>query len=344
MSRVVTRSGRAGLANVRAELRNGVLTITGTDLERTIVQEIEVEGDEGVALLPKEMVDKILKSLDSSDEITIKESDRRMTISAGAAKWTCNTDNPDEYPEISYPKEGSESYSVPATEFAKMVERTVFAVDQTKRSSGALAGILIECISETLGFTGADGRRLCHQEASLIESESVDFAVIVPTDSLRMVLGIVGTEDVWITLEGNTQIWFQVGKARIASRLMEGMYPKWRSFRPKCDSSFGVVVKPFLKAITQAAIMKNESSNAISFDFSENRVMIYGSQEKGDSSIPCEVGWKDDETTFSFNPDYVIEMLKATESETINIQVGPQGQFVAETEDGFYGVAMGMDK
>src|SRR5258707_11012030 len=75
VARVVgTKGGR--FQSVRADLSEGVLTLTGTDLEHTITQNIEIEnGVDGVALFPKDKFGDILKTCDNDDEIQINYKD-----------------------------------------------------------------------------------------------------------------------------------------------------------------------------------------------------------------------------------------------------------------------------
>lgn len=337
-SKAASRSAKSGTQAVKASLEETTLTLVGTGPTLTIIQGMEVEGQEnGVVLLPSEMFEKILKSLDNDDEISIHEKNNRMKIKSGSAQWDCNTSNPDEFPGHEVGKEGG--VRIAKSALVKLVERTAYSVDDGKGKISALAGVNTEIGEEWFEMTASDGRRLSSQKVKFSDGTG-GFSGIIPPDSLRMAVGTFGDEDLWVSMD-RSSFTIRDGRTTMIGRLVDGKFPRWQAVIQDCERKFGVMVKGFLKSITQAAIAKNESSNAISFDFREGYALISGTRETGNSSVRFNLGWTYDDEEIRIDPDYLAAAIRPLGMETLNLAIEDSGgALVISTEDGYFGRIM----
>ncbi len=345
-SKAASQSAKNGNQSVKATLEGSTLTLIGTGPTLTIIQSLEVIGKEdGVVLFPKEMFEKILKSLDDDDEIEIKEKSNRMRIESGSAQWDCNTGNPDEFPGHEDGKEGG--VRIAKSALVKLVERTAYSVDDGKGKISGLSGVNVEVGDEWFEMVASDGRRLSSQKVKFSEG-SGGFSGIIPADSLRMAVSTFGDDDLWMNMD-RSSFTLRDNRTTMIGRLVEGKFPRWKAVVQDCERKFGVLTKGFLKSITQAAIAKNESSNAVAFEFRDGYALISGTRETGNSSVRFNLGWTYDDEGIRIDPDYLAAAIRPLGLETLNLAIENNGgALVIETEDGFWGRimanVMGMEK
>ncbi len=338
VARVAGKNARPGLNYVKAELNGNTLTLSGTDLEQTIVKRIEVmlSKEDGVTLLPKDKIAAILSTID--EPISMHSIGDKIKVASDRSSWNVLSSDPSEFPECEFKVLGSPAV-VSAENFQALFQRTHYAADASKKGATFLSGTLIECAEGTLGFTCIDGRRLSHQEIE-VGNDVDEFNVICPMDTLKTIAGVFKNENILIHADEHT-ICFQTENMSIESRILEGNFPPWRNFKPKCSQSFGVMVRQFAKSISQAAIMKSDESKAVSVALSDHSAMLSGSHYAGDSSIPCDITWENGDASFRIDPNYIVDMMKSLGKETLNISIDDQGRaWVTETEDGFFGFVM----
>jgi len=147
------------LANVLLEVKDNVLTLTGSDLEVELVGHITLdECQEGRITVPARKLMDICKSLPDSAVIELSVDDTRAVIRSGRSRFTLSTLPADEFPNIQ-DMQGDLSVVVAQNSVRKLIEKTGFAMaNQDVRYY--LNGMLFEVADGQLRVVATDGHRL----------------------------------------------------------------------------------------------------------------------------------------------------------------------------------------
>ena len=103
----------------------------------------------------------------------------------------------------------------------------------------------------------------------------------------------------------------------IYSRLVEGRFPDYRKVMPqKATVKVPLVVGPFQTAVRQAAIMTDEESKKVVFNFGKKKLMVQASgSESGRSKIEMPLDYDGKAIEIKFDPRFLTDMLRVLEPE-----------------------------
>lgn len=349
---VPTRPSVPILSSVLIEVGPGNVWFSAQDLDigvRHQITGVDVSAL-GVCLLPKEQLAKVLATADGETLRFRLDADRKLTVRAGAARWTVVTASHDTYPLVA--EFAAESHcTLETAEFRRMVERTIYAID-AKSVKYALGGLSLESTPEQLSAVATSGRTLARQTIGASytgEFTPSDSQVVVPARTLKELLSILPddlpTLDLGVVNRSSAH--FRFGETTLTARLMEGRFPPYKDVFPEVfTQTVTVDPGPFRKAVEQAAAMRSESSRLTSFEFSEGRVRITSeTPDAGDSEVDHAVEWTGETRTVHLDPTFLLDMLKSFGSAPAKLCLaGKLDHVVLKTEDGFIGAIAQMSK
>ena len=155
---VSTRGGNLPvLAGLRLELISDKLTVTGSDLDLTIVSEIQVSGsDDGLVVIPSKLVVDVVKAIEpGAIELELIEGD--IQISGGRSEFSLRTIAAEEFPNIA--KADGEGVTIEAENLAQALDQVVPAASSDD-SRPILTGVLMAAEADGLRLVATDGYRL----------------------------------------------------------------------------------------------------------------------------------------------------------------------------------------
>ena len=289
------RSPKTILQNVKLEVQEQSAAFMATDLEMGIriqVEGLEVEAP-GSVVLPVSRFGSILR--ESTDEKLRLEVDAKGVLVRGdRSRFKLPAQNPDEFPAV-VEFEEEKYHKVSARLFKELIHRTLFATD-TESSRYALGGVLLEMEANKITAVATDGRRLAKMEGP---AESVaghvttgETMTIVPHRSMQLIERALTETEAEIEVAARpNDVLIRTPKATIYSRLVEGRFPKWRDVFPQRTQAvrIDVQVGPVYSALRQAAIVTDEESRGIDFQFGAGKLVLVASAASGSALAPCEV-------------------------------------------------------
>jgi DNA polymerase-3 subunit beta len=342
------RSPKPILQNVKLEVQEQTAILMATDMEigiRINVEGIEVESP-GSVVLPVSRFGTLLR--ESTDEKLKLEADiSGVQVRGDRSEFNLPAQNPDEFPNVVCFEE-ERYHKLPARLFREMTRRTLFATD-TESSRYALGGILLEMEPEKIVAVGTDGRRLAKMEgpATSVEGHTTgDTMTIVPARSMQLIeRALTDPEaEVWIAARPN-DVLIKTSNATIYSRLVEGRFPKWRDVFPVRQHavSIDITVGPMYSALRQAAIVADEDSRGIDFQFGEGKLVLAGSTaEVGRSRVELPIPYDGQVISVTMDHRYVADFLKVLDVErTFAIEIeNDESAALFSTDDGYGYVVM----
>ena len=109
----------------------------------------------------------------------------------------------------------------------------------------------------------------------------------------------------------------------ITSTLINGQFPEYESIlSADLDKSIQIDRQQFLESLTRISVLTNDRLHGVRLNFKDNVLKVSTNnpeQEEAEDELPCV--YDGDEITTSFNVNYIIEALKATNSEHIIINI-----------------------
>ena len=342
------RSPKTILQNVKLDVHEQGAVFMATDSEMSV--RIQVEGLEvqapGSVVLPVSRFSLILR--ESNDETLRMEVDPKgVQIRGDRSQYKLPVQNPDEFPLVTGFEE-EKYHKVAARLFRELIHRTLFATD-TESSRYALGGVLLEMDADKITAVATDGRRLAKMEgpAEAIGGHTTgDTMTVVPHRSMQLIEKALTDLDEMIDITARpNDVLIRTSKATIYTRLVEGRFPKWRDVFPQRSQAvrIDVTVGPVYSALRQAAIVTDDDSRGIDFQFGEGKlVLVASAAEVGESRIELPIPYDAEPIAVTLDHRFVSDFLRALDQErgfTIEIE-NQESAALFLTDDGYGYVVM----
>ena len=208
------------------------LSLTGYNMETAITYEIEAEvADPGQCILPAKLFGDIIRRLPEGPVTVVVSEDYKVSIRAGYASFTISAESADDYPELPDVNSGR-PIQIPQTKLKELISGTIFAVSENQ-GRPIHTGVKFEVTDTSITAIAVDGFRLARRTYHPEEGTGRELSFVVPAAGLKEVEKIVAdVEDMASFTLGTKHILFQIGKATLVCRLLEGEFLDWRRVVP----------------------------------------------------------------------------------------------------------------
>jgi len=314
------------LLNFLIETENSKLKLISTDLQMGVKHYVAAEVQaEGSITIPAKKFSDILHTLPGGQEIFLSmEMDGKMVIKCGRSRFIIHGSPKSEYPIIPEFNKNN-AFKINCSSLEEMVRKTIFAAssDETRY---VLNGVFWAASSGTLEMVSTDGRRLATIKKNIISKEK-EFKVIIPTKILQELLPLLSTiqdsaeTDILVSITDN-QVAFQTKNTTMLSRLVEGSFPNYEQVIPtKKDVQVKFATKDLITITKQASLCSQDRAGSVKYIFKKGMLHVSASSQTlvFDDDIP--VDYKGEELSIAFNPHYILDGLKAIESESIQMSL-----------------------
>lgn len=330
------------LANLLLEAEQGNIKFTATDLDIGIISTIgcEVE-EEGSITVPAKKLYDIVKELPANEYINLTLKKNNMIyLDCGTSHFKIIGLPKEEFPEIPKIKQ-KEKISIAKEKLKKLLSLTTFAVSKDE-SRYILNGVLCILDGDKIEMVATDGRRLAVSSSTLLEKKEISKQVIIPVKTLQEVYKLISDgeneqEDIEIVF-GETQVFFNLNKTTVITRLIEGEFPNYKNVIPK-ESEIKLSVKreALLFATKRAALFTNPDSLAVKFDINKNKVIVSKNAPYiGEVKEEVEATYNGEEISIGFNPAYIMDVLKAVDGENVVFEVNDVDKPIVVRKDKEY--------
>lgn len=320
---VAARTTKPILSNIKAAAEGDKLTLVAYDTEVGIRYELRgVQiARSGSAILPTGHLTQILRE-HNEPEVSLDAGDEGTDVRVGTSHYRMASYPVDEFPDVPTLDDGGRYHEINAGILRTMIKRTAFAADKKESTRFALSGVLWEAEGKQAKLVATDSKRLavCTGDATLFgPAEATKGSHLVPAKAI-MLLERNLTDDgelVRIALRPNEAM-FQTERWMIYTRLVEGRYPPYKDIIPKkAGVKVPLPASLFLSKVRQAAIMTDDESKRIDLTFEPGKLTMKArGAESGSSEVemPLE-GFDETSLTIAFDPQFLVEFLKAIDGE-----------------------------
>jgi len=312
-------TGRTGtlpvLSGLRLELTGDQLTITGTDLDLTIQLKVAVGGEvDGGAVLPARLVSDIVRSLPSG-KVDVVVDDDEVRINGGRSQFSVRPLSLDDYPRVAAP--ASSAVTLNAAAFGEALRQVVRAAS-TDEARPILTGVLLTAENDGLRLVATDSYRLAVRDLPGVSVLGADQKVLVPGRALTELQRLLGGGDEVTLRLGERDATFEVGGARLTTRLIEGEFPNYRQLIPQSHpNSLTVEREPLLEAIRRVKILARDAT-PVRLQISADGLKLTAiTQDVGNATEELDASSTGSELTVAFNPDYLAAGVEALTTEQV---------------------------
>jgi DNA polymerase III, beta subunit len=318
------------LSNVLLDARDGMLTLTATDLDTTFVSEIETlslavpgavtvrpeSSSTSCATCPRQR-----KSVSGSSRITTSTSSARRrrsgSVSTASRRRTSRRAR----------AAGGPTLTLPFGALRRMVEKVRFAVS-TEEIRLQLQGALLKPKGTGLEMAATDGHRLALIEVEDAKADAGFEAILVSKKVLDELSRLDAEDETAVTIvRGTNHIGFTLGRRRIFSKLDDRRFPDYEKVISKENTKRATVVREeLLGAVRRISLLSGDRLKAVSLSFKEGALVVSSeSQDVGDGDQEIGAEYEADPVTLRLNSRYLEQFLEACETEKVHLFVKDEG-------------------
>lgn len=311
------------LANFLVQVRDGQLSLTGTDLEVEMVSRITVEdAEDGETTIPARKLFDIVRALPDGSRVTVSQTGEKVTVQAGRSRFTLSTLPSNDFPSVDE-VEATDRILIQEATLKELIERTAFAMAQ-QDVRYYLNGLLFDVRDSLLRCVATDGHRLALCETQLDTGTGNKRQIIVPRKGVSELQRLLDGGEREIELEiGRSHIRMKRDDAMFTSKLIDGRFPDYEAVIPIGADRLVTVEREMLKAALQrAAILSNEKYRGVRVEVSPGQLKISAhnpEQEEAQDEIEADTQVSD--LAIGFNVNYLLDALSALRDEQVVIQL-----------------------
>lgn len=311
------------LGNVLIECRNGVTTLTATDLEIELVAKLDVKlSEEFATTLPARKLLDICKALPEDSDITFIIDDHKVTLTSARTRFTLSSLPAKDFPGLEDIKAQS-SFEVAQETLKLLIDKTAFAMAQ-QDVRYYLNGMLMEIKQDNIKLVATDGHRLALSDHSGSFNISSERQLIIPRKGVLELARLLSSsqENTTVNISQN-HIQVITNELTFTSKLIDGKFPDYHRVIPADGNKELKVKRDLLKhSLQRIAILSNEKYRGIRLTISKDNLSIQANnpdQEEAQEEINVEYDEMDIE--IGFNVTYLLDVLSVLDSEDILIKL-----------------------
>ena len=299
------------------------LSLTGYNMETAITYEIEAEvADPGQCILPAKLFGDIIRRLPEGPVTVVVSDDYKVSIRAGYASFTISAESADDYPELPDVNSGKPIH-IPQNKLKELISGTIFAVSENQ-GRPIHTGVKFEVTDTSITAIAVDGFRLARRTYHPEEGTGRELSFVVPAAGLKEVEKIVADiEDMASFTLGTKHILFQIGKATLVCRLLEGEFLDWRRVVPSnCPIRLVANVGELSSSVERVGLIVSEKyKSPVRCVFSHNELLMRTNTTIGAAEDKCSLAGDGKELEIGFNVRYLADALKVVPSEEVTLEL-----------------------
>ncbi|MBF0805826.1 MULTISPECIES: DNA polymerase III subunit beta [unclassified Streptococcus] len=318
------------LSTLKMEVEPEGITLIGSNGQISIENFIPIDQEDaglvidapGSLLLEANFFINVVSSLPSV-ELELKEIEhQQLVLKSGKSEITLKGKDSNQYPRIQ--EVSAKNPLLLETKVLKeLISETAFAASN-QESRPILTGVhFVLNDQKELKTVATDSHRLS-QKLIQLDNAGDHFDVVIPSRSLKEFTAVfddsIETVEVYFA---HNQMLFKSEYISFYTRLLEGNYPDTDRLIPKdFNSQITFNVAHLRQAMERARLLSNATQNGtVKVEIKDQMVRSYvHSPEVGQVDEELEtVKLVGDDLSISFNPNYLIEALKAIKAEEVEL-------------------------
>lgn len=311
------------LANVLMTIKEGTLTLVGTDLEVELTASTEIENaTEGEVTVPARKFMDICRTLPEGAEITVKVDGEKATIRSGKSRFSLSTLPAAEFPATEEVK-GAFEFAITQKALKGLIERTQFCMaNQDVRYY--LNGLLLDLETGRIRAVATDGHRLAISEEAADDMATENRQAIVPRKGvIELARLLEGSDETCVISMNANHMKVALGDIGFSTKLVDGRFPDYERVLPKETDKTVFVEKDLIKqALIRTSILSNEKYRGVRLQIEDNQLRAtVNNPEQEEAEEEIDVVLDGDGVEIGFNVGYLLDAINAVSEDNVEIQL-----------------------
>ena len=334
------------LSNVKVQVSQASLTITGSDLEVELVASTTLaEGaclQAGETTVPARKLMDICKSLPTAALIDLQiTEDQRCILKSGNSRFVLGTLPAEDYPLLTTENTQGTQVAVTQRELKRLFAKTAFAM-AVQDVRFYLTGTLLEIDNNQLRAVTTDGHRLALCETVASSNATQLIQAIVPRKAVGELQRLLSIEDEQLALligrellnvtisiasrdkeQGDTTV-------RFTTKLIDGKFPDYRRVIPRGgDKNVLIAHDVFKQSLQRVSILSNEKLRGVFLNFAADTLQLRANNPEQDEAVEdLAIQYNNAPMEMSFNAQYILEVLGALDGDDVSMTMTEANQSV----------------
>jgi DNA polymerase III subunit beta len=310
------------LENFLFELEKGALTVTASDLQTSMITELQVESKEkGSIAVPARILLDTLKNLPEQPvTFSIDESTYSIEIISDNGRYKLSGENATDFPKV--PSVSNDFTAEISTEvLARAINNTIFATSNDELRP-AMTGVYVNLGEKNSTFVATDGHRLVRYRRADVKSSNGN-SIIIPRKALNLLKATLPSENTDVSLSFNmSNAFFKFGNIKMICRLIDERFPDYDNVIPSQNNiNMSIERSDLLGALKRISIYANKTTHQVRLKITGSELQISAEDldfsNEANERLSCEHDGEDIE--IGFNAKFLIEMLTNMDSSKIKL-------------------------
>jgi len=297
------------------------IVLAANNLELGIECEVEGRIEEGGSIaVNARFFAEVIRRLPENQVVLHTEEDFQVRVLCELVDLAMPYVSTQEFPVL--PKvEEHEKIMISQYTFKELIRQTAFCIAENN-TRVSMTGELLECNNQTMRLASLDGFRLAVRNTAL-RNQTRNCKVIIPGKTLMELSKILSDhyEDSLRISMTSKHILFQLGTAKVVSRLLEGEFYAIENLTAlEYPSKVIIDRRGFLECLERTLLLINEAEKKpVVCSLNENLLRVSVSSINGRLQETMAAEQEGSRLKIAFNPRYLIDALRAIDSEKIEM-------------------------
>ena len=310
------------LENFLFELDKGSLTVTASDLQTSMITDLQVESKEkGSIAVPARILLDTLKNLPEQPvTFSIDESTYSIEIISDNGRYKLSGENATDFPKV--PSVTNDfSADISSEVLARAINNTIFATSNDELRP-AMTGVYVNLGENNSTFVATDGHRLVRYRRADVKSSNGS-SIIIPRKALNLLKATLPSENSDVSVSFNlSNAYFMFGNLRMICRLIDERFPDYDNVIPTQNNiTMSIERSDLLGALKRISIYANKTTHQVRLKITGSELQISAEDldfsNEANERLSCDHEGEDIE--IGFNAKFLVEMLSNMDSPKIKL-------------------------
>lgn len=311
------------LENFLFEINDGKLTITASDLQTSMITELEVEAKEnGSIAVPSKILLETLRNLPEQPvTFSIDEDTYSIEINSDNGRYKLAGENATDFPKVPNVSDGND-VNISSDVLGNAINNTILATSSDELRP-AMTGVYLNLSETNTTFVATDGHRLIRYRRVDIASDN-GAAMIIPRKALTLLKSTLPGSNTNVNVQYNVaNAFFKFDGIHMVCRLIDERFPDYENVIPAGNENEMIIDRTeLLGSLKRIAIYANKTTHQVRLKITGSELVISSEDldfsNEANERLSCDHNGADIE--IGFNGKFLIEMLANIDSTQVSMK------------------------
>lgn len=311
------------LENFLFEINDGKLTITASDLQTSMITELEVEAKEnGNIAVPSKILLETLRNLPEQPvTFSIDEETYSIEINSDNGRYKLAGENATDFPKVPSVSDGND-VNISSDVLGNAINNTILATSSDELRP-AMTGVYLNLSDTNTTFVATDGHRLIRYRRVDIAADN-GASMIIPRKALTLLKSTLPSSNTNVNVQYNVaNAFFKFDGIHMVCRLIDERFPDYENVIPANNDNEMIIDRTeLLGSLKRIAIYANKTTHQVRLKITGSELVISSEDldfsNEANERLSCDHNGADIE--IGFNGKFLIEMLANIDSTQVSMK------------------------